>query len=132
MKLRNKLIKKIGERVLDKTILVRKRALTICSYLLMNHPFKSEGSLKRRGGSDGNVGGSSKVGKDKGEVGSKVSKVVKGNLDKGNPTLIINSNLNNPSHTPQPTPPPINTPTHPSSDYFKDLNDFHDVFMQIT
>nr|XP_013180933.1 unnamed protein product [Papilio xuthus] len=134
MKLRNKLIKKIGERVLDKTILVRKRALTICSYLLMNHPFKSEGSLKRRGGSDGNVGGSevkdSKVGNGsndgsklgKGEVGSKIkdSKVDKGNLDKGNLNTSTTTN-----------PPPINTTTHPSSDYFKDLNDFHDVFMQI-
>ncbi|EOB13259.1 13S condensin subunit [Nosema bombycis CQ1] len=108
MKLRNKLIKKIGERVLDKTILVRKRALTICSYLLMNHPFKSEGSLKRRGGSDGReVGGSSKVGN--------------GEVDKGDKGNLPNPNLDT----------PINPTPNLHSDYFKDLNDFHDVFMQI-
>lgn len=47
MNVRNSVISAIGERVLDKTIIVRKRALSVCSTILMNHPFKTESSLRR-------------------------------------------------------------------------------------
>ncbi|KAF9762297.1 Condensin complex subunit 1 [Nosema granulosis] len=47
IRVRNRVIESIGERVLDKTIIVRKRALAICSSILMNHPFKSETSLRK-------------------------------------------------------------------------------------
>ncbi|ADM11117.1 chromosome condensation complex Condensin subunit D2 [Encephalitozoon intestinalis ATCC 50506] len=45
---RHEIIREIGGRVLDKTVVVRKKAIGICSGLLMSHPFASEKSLEKK------------------------------------------------------------------------------------
>ncbi|KAK6089425.1 hypothetical protein P3W45_001562 [Vairimorpha bombi] len=49
---RNELIKCIGERILDKTVIVRKKAATICNNLLINNPFISEDNLSKKDSMD--------------------------------------------------------------------------------
>ncbi|KAF7680970.1 Condensin complex subunit 1 [Astathelohania contejeani] len=36
---RNKIIESVGERIKDKAVIVRKKAILFCSHILMNHPF---------------------------------------------------------------------------------------------
>lgn len=45
---RHEVIREIGGRVADKTVVVRKKAISICSGLLMKHPFASEKSLEKK------------------------------------------------------------------------------------
>lgn len=45
---RAEIICEISGRVLDKTVMVRKKAVSICSGLLMNHPFLSEKTLRKK------------------------------------------------------------------------------------
>lgn len=46
--IRNSIIKSIGDRILDKTVLVRKKAVMICNNLLINNPFISEFNLSKK------------------------------------------------------------------------------------
>ncbi|KMV66642.1 chromosome condensation complex Condensinsubunit D2 [Encephalitozoon cuniculi EcunIII-L] len=45
---RHEVIREVGGRVLDKTVVVRKKAISICSGLLMRHPFASEKTLEKK------------------------------------------------------------------------------------
>lgn len=45
---RHEIIREVSGRVLDKAAVVRRKAVTICSGLLMAHPFASEKTLERR------------------------------------------------------------------------------------
>jgi condensin complex subunit 1 len=43
-------ITEVCGRILDKTVIVRKKAITLCSTLLMDHPFLEEKSLEKKSG----------------------------------------------------------------------------------
>lgn len=45
---RSEIAREIGGRVLDKAVIVRKKAISICSSLLMNNPFVSERTLEKK------------------------------------------------------------------------------------